>query len=125
MISISARPIGATRGDFLRRDEGFDIDRPGRLHIRPPEILLGEHDVAILVVFVALDNVAPGNLLAALLAVALVADQREIALVEHRELELLALLGRKELDRDIDEPEVDRTFPEGTGHDLFELYSAA
>ena len=62
-----------------------------------------KHDVLVLLVLVALDDVRPLDFLVGLLAVALVADGREVALVEHRELERLAVLRRIELDRNVDE----------------------
>jgi hypothetical protein len=51
------------------------------------EILLRQHHVLLVLVLVALDHVVPGHFLAGRLVHALVADRREVALVEHRHVE--------------------------------------
>ena len=125
-IDLLASPAGyevigrleVLRRDFLRRHERLDVDRPCRLDVGAAKVLFGEHDVPVLVVFVALDDVVPRNFLAALLVVALVPDRREVVLVEHRKLEFLAFFGGKQLDRHIDESEADGAFPERASHDL-------
>src|SRR6202011_1245655 len=86
------------------------------LDIGALEIFVGEDDVLILVVLVALDDVFPVDFLAAFLAEPLVPHRREIALVEHGKLEFLAVFGRIELDRNLHQSEADGTFPERTGH---------
>ena len=96
--------------------ECLDVDRLRRLYVGAPEILVGEHDILVLFVFVALDDVLPRDFLAGRLAVAIVADRREVALVEHRELERLAVLGGIELDGNVDQAERDRSFPQRARH---------
>ena len=62
---------------------------------------------------VALDDVLPLDRFARRRAHALVADRREVALVEQAEVELLgAALGRVEGDRYLEKPEADRAGPD-------------
>jgi hypothetical protein len=106
---LGGNGIGRNEREYVNRLRGLDV---GAL-----EVLIGEDHVLVLLVFVALDDVAPCDFLAAVLAVALVADRRKVTLVEHRELEALAVLGGIDFDRNIHEAERDRTFPESARHD--------
>jgi hypothetical protein len=88
------------------------IDRPQALTLARRNPRPTDDVLIFFFVFVAFDDVGPLHFLAALLAVALVSDRRKVALVQHRELESLALFRGEKLDRDVDQSERDRTFPE-------------
>ena len=79
------------------------------------DVLVVQHDVLVIFVLVALDDVRQLDFLVRLLAGARVADGRQVTLVEHRELERLAILRQIEFDRDIDEPEADGALPDCAG----------
>jgi hypothetical protein len=101
------------RPDLGQLDERQDVDGLRGLRVGAPEILVGHHHVLVVLVLIALHHLAPGHFLAGGLVDALVADRGEIALVEHRHVELRRALARRvQLDRDIDQPEADRPFPE-------------
>jgi hypothetical protein len=105
------------RLDVGQVDERQDVDGAAGLGIGAAEVLVGQHHVLLVLVLVALYHVAPGHFLARRLVDALVADRRQVALVEHRHVELSgALLGRVQLDRDVDQAEADRPFPQAACH---------
>ena len=80
--------------DLIARDEVLDVDRLRRLDVRLREVLRLDDDELVLLDLVALDDVLPLDGLAGRRAHALVADRREVALVEQAEVELLrAALG--------------------------------
>src|SRR5438552_1600363 len=110
------RRLVELRWNFSGGNESLDVDRLRCLDIGAPEVLVGKHYVLILLVLVALDDVAPFDFLAGLLAVALIADGREVALVEHREFELAPFLGGIKLDRNVHKAEGDGAFPDRAGH---------
>ena len=62
------------RVDLVEVDELLDVDRAARLDRHGVEVLVGEHDVAVLLVLVALRRCARSRRLAVLLAHALVPD---------------------------------------------------
>src|SRR5947207_1229647 len=92
------RALVELRRDLFQRNERRDIDGLRGLDVGSLEVFVGEHDVFVFLVLISLDDVLPFDVLAGFLAVALVANRREVALVEHGELEFLALLGWIELD---------------------------
>src|SRR5206468_8017385 len=63
------RRLVELRRNFPCGDESLDIDRLRCLDVGAPEVLVGKHYVLILLVLVALYDVAPFDFLAALLAV--------------------------------------------------------
>src|SRR5581483_10667708 len=110
------RRLEVERLDLRGVDEGDDVHGLRGLDVGAAEVLVREHDVAVLLVLVALDHLLPGHFLAGLLVHALVADRREVALVEHAEGELLLFLGRIQPDRNVHQAEADRAFPESSWH---------
>ena len=102
--------------DLVGADERAYVDGLRRFDVGQAKVVVGEDDIPILLVFVALDDVRPVDVLAGGLAVALVADRRQVALVEHGELERLAVFGRVELHRNVHEAEADGSGPERARH---------
>jgi hypothetical protein len=68
---------------FLQRNEGDDVYGLGRLDVGAFEVLLGEHDVPVLLVLVALDHVLQVDFFARLLAVALVSEKSRLSSMEN------------------------------------------
>ena len=107
--------VEVDRIDLLEGDEGHDIDRLDRLDVDRRELLVGELNVVVLLVLVALDDLIERDFLAADRAEALVLDPALVLLVELIELERLLFDGGMQPDRDRHEPEADRAFPDRTG----------
>src|SRR5262249_48337292 len=99
--------------DVVEVDEVLDLDRAGPLRIELGELVLGQEDVLVRRVLVALDDLLVGDLLAVGLGHALVANPRAVALAELAEAD--GLLGDRavELHGHVQQPEADRSTPNG------------
>src|SRR5262249_25182345 len=97
-------------------DEALDVDRPARLDRHRVEVLVREDDVAVLLHLESLDDMLEGDLLAVLLADALVTDPAAVLVVELVELQPLLLGRRVDRNRDRHEAEGDGPFPHGSWH---------
>ena len=86
--------VEVVRRDRVAIDEGLDVDGPRRFDIGASEVLVREHHVFALLIFISFDDVVPVDHLAGGLVVALVADRREVALVEQVEIERRARARR-------------------------------
>src|SRR5690606_33021334 len=104
------------RRDLACIDEGLDVDGLRRLDVGALEVFLVEDDVFVALVLVALYRVLALDVLAALLVVELVAHGREIAAVENVEIQPLAVFRRVKLDRNMNQAETDRAFPDRSWH---------
>ena len=74
------------RVDLVEVDELHDVDRAAGFHRHLVEVVVGEDDVAVLLVLVALHDVLEGDLFAVLLAHPLVTDPPVVGVVELVEL---------------------------------------
>jgi hypothetical protein len=102
--------------DLVEVDEVGDVDRLRLLGVRALEVLVADQHVAVVLVLVALHDVLELDILAGLLVVLLVADRREVLLVELPEADLIRRLGGEEADGDVHEAEADAAFPDRAGH---------
>src|SRR4029079_12438667 len=83
------------------------------------EVLVGDDDVAVRGVLVALDGVGPGDDLLVDRAPRLHLDPALVLVVEHVEPDLVARLGREiELDGDRHQPELDGPLPHRARHGM-------
>src|SRR3546814_14616759 len=80
------------------------------------DVLLFQHHVAALVVFVGLDDVLPRDFLAGLGVDPLIADPRVVARIEHAERDVGLALAGHQRDGDVEQPEGQRAGPDGAGH---------
>src|SRR4030095_2702918 len=80
------------------------------------EILVVERDEVPLRHLVAFHQVVPLECLAVLLAAALEADRRHVGAMQQPEVPRMVASADVQLDRDIDEAEADRPFPQRTCH---------
>ncbi len=60
-------------------DEGLDVYGLRRLDIGAAQVLVGQHDIRVVLVFITLDDVVPRDVLAGVLVIALETDGREVA----------------------------------------------
>ena len=98
-------------------DEELDLDGAHRLERHRLHVLVGDDDVLVLGELVAADRVAAADVLVVVRAVGLELDPVEARLVQHVEAQpRLGLRGQVELDRDRDEPELDRPPPHRPCH---------
>ena len=114
--SKEIRGLVHPRVDLGLVDELNDVDQFVAFRVGGGELLVGEHDVAILLEFVALDYVIPDNLRAVGLGHTLVLDWRVVGLAELLELGCLVVSRGVKADGDRYQPEVDGTFPDGSWH---------
>ena len=115
VISLLDEPCLALR--LGRIDELLDLDRSNRLEGQLLQVLVGDHDVLVGGVLVALDRVAPRDDLVLDRAEDLHLDPGEVLGVEHVEAHAGARFsGQVELDRDGHEAELDGPFPHGARH---------
>src|SRR5450759_5204560 len=106
-------------GRVLAEGELLDLDRPDRLERNLLEVLVGDHDVLVGRVLVALDRVAARDDRLVRGAPDLHLDPRPVRGVEHVEADRVLGLGRRvELDRDRDQAELDRALPYRACHAL-------
>ena len=104
--------VEVVRRDRVARDEGLYVDGPRRFDVRSPEVLVREHHVFALLIFISFDDVIPVHHLAGGLVVALVADGREVALVEQIEIDGPRARGGVQAHRDVDQAEADGAVPQ-------------
>ena len=104
--------VEVVRRDRVASDEGLDVDSPRGFHVRATEVLVREHHVFTFLILVPLHDVVPVDDLAGGLVVALVADGREVALVEQVEIELVRARRGMQAHRDVDEAEADGAVPQ-------------
>ena len=113
------RLLDEARGRLLRLllvDELLDLDGAHRLERHRLEILVGHDDVLVLGPLVAADRVRALDDLLVVRAPDLHLDTVEAGLVQHVEADAALLGGQIELDRDGDQPELDRSPPHGSRH---------
>src|SRR5581483_4586811 len=103
------------RVDLGQVHELLDVDGAARLHGHRVELLVGQHDVTVLLVLVPLDDVVVRDLLAVDLAHALVSDAAVVGVVELVEPEGLLLGGRVDGHRDRHQAEGDGPLPHRSG----------
>ncbi len=104
------------RVDLLDIDEVADVDRVRQLDVEAVEILVGELDEPSFLDLEAADDVVGIDVLARVSPHLVVADRRQIVLVEEVELELLGLGSRVHAHRHADEAERDRAAPDRACH---------
>ena len=102
--------------DLVGLDEVDDVDGARLLERRRLEVLLRQDDEVALLVLVALDEVFPGDRMAVAHADALELHRRLVLRVQHAEARAVIAHRRVQLDRDVDEAERDRSFPERSCH---------
>ncbi len=104
------------RVDLGLVDELNDVDQLVAFGIGRGEFIVGEHDVAVLLELVALDDVIPDDLRAVGFGHSLVLDRRVVGLAELFELGGLVVGGGVQTDGDGHQPEVDGAFPDCSSH---------
>src|SRR6185295_17288245 len=104
--------VEVVRRDRVARDEGLYVDGPRRFDVRTPEVLVREHHVFALLIFISFDDVVPFDGLAGGLVVALVTDGREVALVEQIEIDGAGAGSGVQAHGDVDQAEADRAIPQ-------------
>ena len=104
------------RVDLVEIDEVADVDRLRQLDVEPVDVLVLERDVAVLLDLEAADHVLVVDVLAGVAAHFVVADRRQVALVEEVETELLRLRCADHSHRHAHEPEQDCAGPERARH---------
>src|SRR5205814_2976699 len=105
-------------GNLVRVDEARDVHGLRRFDVGALEVFLLEDDVLPVLPFVAFHDLVERHLVARCLVHALVSDGRHVALVEHREAELVAFLGGEQRYGDVNEAKANRAFLELAGHDF-------
>jgi hypothetical protein len=103
--------------DVLRGDKTTDLEHLRRRHPRLLEVVVGQDDVLILRVLIALDDIAPRDLDVLLLAEPFLNDPAAVLFMQEVERELFAGLDRGDQpDRDGHEAEADGALPEWASH---------
>ena len=98
--------------DLLDRDEAEDVDRLRALERDRLEVGFLDHDELALGELPALDELVGLDIALVERAIALLLDRRSALAVEGAEGRVLALLGDRQPDRDVDEAEVDGSVPD-------------
>src|SRR5262249_20826295 len=102
--------------DLVGPDEVDDVDGPRLFDRRRLEVLLRQDDEMALAIFVALHEISPGDGMAAADAHTLDPHRRLVLRVQQPEPRPVIANRRMELDRNVDQPERDRTLPDRARH---------
>src|SRR5262245_54140635 len=105
------RLVEVYRADLHRINEVKNVDGLRRLDVGFEEIVIGQRNVFTLFIFVALDDFVPRHFPAGFLIDSSISNAREIATVE--QVESYGPIGFRRMkgDGNIDESEIDGTFP--------------
>jgi hypothetical protein len=93
-------------------DEILNIDGLSRFKVDPLKILIFQHDVLPLFVFVTFNDLVPRNLLTVSFRHTLVIDWAQVVGPKQTKPEFLFSRGRIKSDRNIDQTEADAAFPD-------------
>ena len=102
--------------DRVGRHEVDDVDGSGLLDRRSLEVVFRQDDEVARGVLVAFDQVLPRDRVAVTYTHALVLDGRLVLRVKHPEFGPVVAHRGVQLDRDVHEPERNRSLPQRSGH---------
>src|SRR5262249_60338951 len=128
-LLLIPRPPTSTLFPYTTLFRSDDVHRPRLVERGGPEIVFRQDDEAPLLVLVALDEIFPGDRLPIANADPLELDRGLVGRVQHPELRAMVANRRVQLDRNVDEAERNRTFPECSSHEIqllrFSSFSAS
>ena len=108
--------VEKNRVDLFLSDEVLDFHGLRCFQVDPLKILIFEHDVFPLFVFVTFHNFVPRNFLAVLFGDTLVIHRTQIAFAQQTKLEFLASRSGIKSDWNVNQPETDAAFPDCACH---------